>query len=113
MGFWMPGLVGLDRRESALPARTAAKTSIVVNGQQRRTRPVRRRFAICLGAMTPETPDSASNSSGDSRDSAPSRAEIEELAYRIWEQEGRKEGHANEHWRQAESLLQAQRLSAA
>lgn len=35
----------------------------------------------------------------------PNEEQVRELAYRLWEEQGRPEGLAEEHWRQAERLL--------
>jgi hypothetical protein len=40
---------------------------------------------------------------------SPSHEEIASLAYRIWESEGRPEGHALEHWIEATNRLQGER----
>jgi len=37
--------------------------------------------------------------------------EIESLAYRLYEDEGRPEGKASEHWAKAEVIIHAQRLA--
>ena len=34
-------------------------------------------------------------------------ARIEALAYRLWEESGRENGHAEEHWYRAEALLRS------
>ena len=39
--------------------------------------------------------------------------EIENLAYRLYEDEGRPEGKAEEHWAKAEAVIRAQRLAIA
>ena len=39
--------------------------------------------------------------------------EIENLAYRLYEDEGRAEGKAEEHWAKAEAVIRAQRLAIA
>ena len=37
--------------------------------------------------------------------------EIESLAYRLYEDQGRPEGKASEHWAKAEAIIHAQRLA--
>ena len=39
--------------------------------------------------------------------------ETESLAYRLYEDEGKPEGHAQEHWAKAEQFIRAQRLAIA
>ena len=39
--------------------------------------------------------------------------ETESLAYRLYEDEGKPEGHAQEHWAKAEQFVRAQRLAIA
>jgi hypothetical protein len=46
-------------------------------------------------------------------DHNPTPEQIAALAYHIWEEEGRPEGRSAEHWREAESLLQARTLETA
>jgi hypothetical protein len=37
---------------------------------------------------------------------------IREIAYRLWEEEGRPRGRADEHWRQAAALVEAEEAIA-
>jgi hypothetical protein len=39
--------------------------------------------------------------------------EIESLAYRLYEDEGKPEGRADEHWTKAEEIVQGQRSAIA
>jgi hypothetical protein len=39
--------------------------------------------------------------------------EIQSLAYRLFEDEGKPEGRAEEHWAKAEEFIRAQRLAIA
>jgi Protein of unknown function (DUF2934) len=39
--------------------------------------------------------------------------EIESLAYRLYEDEGKPEGRADEHWAKAEEIVHAQRAAIA
>jgi hypothetical protein len=39
--------------------------------------------------------------------------EIESLAYRLYEDEGKPEGHAEKHWAKAEEIIHAQRSAIA
>jgi hypothetical protein len=39
--------------------------------------------------------------------------EIQSLAYRLFENEGKPEGRAEEHWAKAEEFIRAQRLAIA
>ena len=39
--------------------------------------------------------------------------ETESLAYRLYEDEGKPEGHAEEHWTKAQQFIHAQRLAIA
>jgi Protein of unknown function (DUF2934) len=41
------------------------------------------------------------------------REEIENFAYRLYEDEGKPEGRADEHWAQAEQFIHAERLAVA
>jgi Protein of unknown function (DUF2934) len=41
------------------------------------------------------------------------REQIERLAYYLYEDEGRPEGRAAEHWARAEEFIQSQRLAIA
>jgi hypothetical protein len=41
------------------------------------------------------------------------REEIESLAYRLYEDEGKPEGRAEEHWAKAEEFILAQRRAVA
>ncbi|HEY0256416.1 MAG TPA: DUF2934 domain-containing protein [Candidatus Methylacidiphilales bacterium] len=42
---------------------------------------------------------------------AADKSEIESLAFFIWQQEGRPEGQAWEHWREAECIIRSQARS--
>jgi DUF2934 family protein len=39
--------------------------------------------------------------------------ETKSLAYRLYEDEGKPEGHGQEHWAKAEQFIRAQRLAIA
>jgi Protein of unknown function (DUF2934) len=39
--------------------------------------------------------------------------QVESLAYRLYEDEGRPDGRADEHWARAEQFIQAERLAIA
>ena len=39
--------------------------------------------------------------------------QIEELAYRLYEDEGKPNGRAGEHWARAEEIIRSQRLAIA
>jgi Protein of unknown function (DUF2934) len=39
--------------------------------------------------------------------------EVKNLAYRLYEDEGKPEGRAEEHWAKAEEFIHAQRLAVA
>ncbi|HEY5770661.1 MAG TPA: DUF2934 domain-containing protein [Terrimicrobium sp.] len=39
--------------------------------------------------------------------------QIEELAYRLYEDEGKPDGRAGEHWAHAEEIIRSQRLAIA
>ena len=39
--------------------------------------------------------------------------QIEELAYRLYEDEGKPDGRADEHWARAEEIIRSQRLAIA
>ena len=41
------------------------------------------------------------------------REQVERLAYYLYEDEGRPEGRAAEHWARAEEFIQSQRLAIA
>jgi hypothetical protein len=41
------------------------------------------------------------------------REQVERLAYHLYEDEGRPEGRAAEHWARAEEFIQSQRLAIA
>jgi hypothetical protein len=41
------------------------------------------------------------------------REEVESLAYRLYEEEGKPEGRAEEHWIRAQEFIRAQRLAVA
>ena len=41
------------------------------------------------------------------------REQVERLAYHLYEDEGKPEGRADEHWAQAEQFIHAERLAIA
>jgi hypothetical protein len=43
----------------------------------------------------------------------PEHEQIESLAYRLYEDEGKPDGRAGEHWARAEEIINSQRLAIA
>ncbi len=59
-------------------------------------------------AQLPANRDTSGGDHGSAHHSMPSQADIAQLAERLWEEEGRPEGCATEHWAHAEKTLRQQ-----